>query len=353
MDSENFESQRISKLLPDIIKESTAAELLKCLSGRPFEAGGIQFYAFRRLFSFANSAKAANRAFNFRAPPWNLDSEIDLGLSKVISNLAQNIPSVLSLAIMSPFFEKISQAKSYVIQKDFFDMFRKVELGDLQMNHLPDDTCGFMSLPRPITDLQGNEFDGFFFYSGPSEKIFERTGFIIEGPKYAFGDKCVAFSYVSKGNLQVSYVIRQKPLDEKMRIADTFHGTTNILDGNQHTPIEGYPEHARIMFNLLAYLKSGTPDIRAFKNKINYLNKAKGKVSPKDSNLSRIDLVVVGWNFKKSPEYHKGQWSVENHIRKQRIGPGRTEFKLILINEQVRTRQKPLARSEESQDETN
>lgn len=339
MDTPSFESQRVSKLLPDIIKESTASDLRKLLDGQEFDAAGIQFYAFRRLFSFANAALHKNQPFNFRSPPWNTDSDIDCRLSQLIENLSNNVPSLLSLAIIAPYFEPKSDTKTYVVQKDFFDMFKKVDLDDLQMQHLPNDICGFMALPSTMTDSKGTEFDGFFFYAGPVAKIFDRTGLDIEGPKYPHTDHCIAFAYIGKENLSVNYVIRRRSIDEFMNVADTFDETT-FIDGSltNAIPIDGYPEHAKAMFNLLAYLKSGDPDIRSFKNRISYANKQKGTAIQKDAHLSKADLVIVGWNYKKTPYYQRGQWTVESHMRKQRVGPGRTSIKLVLINEQQRSR---------------
>ena len=101
------------------------------------------------------------------------------------------------------------------------------------------------------------------------------------------------------------------------------------------TPVEEMQALLIPLLKILAYIHSGQPDIREFKNELRYRGNS-SKVVKKDQLLSQENIHLVGYNWKKAPIYHIDSTRVSGHFRWQRYDKGLSKVKLTWINEHQR-----------------
>ncbi len=58
-----------------------------------------------------------------------------------------------------------------------------------------------------------------------------------------------------------------------------------------------------------------------------------------------MEYNMVGWNWKKEREQHTDSWGVEPFLRRQRVGPGRTGWKYVMVKEHTRSWKKGMDES--------
>ncbi len=210
--------------------------------------------------------------------------------------------------------------KRFVFSNDFFAELHKTSLIGARYSDLTSG-AGAVKLPYKLTDHLGDEFDEFMFYIGTVEDYFSvnpdnpssdwleyrksrdhcKEKFMFS---LAWKDSSKAWNYTAHYCTDVNTSIKEMFKDSvfKATYLDKNDGTPNI---SNEIEADGYQDHIRSMFNCLIYLKSGDPDLREMKNEIRRKSPGSSKILRKDKVLTEHDFTVVGFGFKKSPNYTK------------------------------------------------
>lgn len=80
-----------------------------------------------------------------------------------------------------------------------------------------------------------------------------------------------------------------------------------------------------IIINLLVYIRSGRPDIREFKNHIRYNSVTKKPHHP-FADLTERNIKLVGFSWKKLPQYTTDSWYSRPHFGWRRCGINREDL---------------------------
>ena len=251
-------------------------------------------------------------------------------------------PTWILQSLIAPYY-RTSEKSIYVIQKEFFERFSSVNLDCLQYRHIPKKMVGFVQLPIPISDGE-DLFDWFHFFCGDGKEIWNEVfgptpGFVNP---YPTDGNIVGMGYMDVTGRMSSYVWLYRPLDENMLIRDSFKNTPSVvlngrtLEHERQIEADGYKPHVAMLYNLLAYLQSGSPDIRDFRNAIRYRSPTSTKPVRADGNLSRENIVLVGYNWMKDRSHHVDEWGVMPYMRWQRCGAGLSDVKLVLVRAHTR-----------------
>jgi hypothetical protein len=252
-----------------------------------------------------------------------------------------------------------SGQKLFKISDDFFDIFSKVSLGNIQANALPDDMCGYCILPRKIEDQSGDSYDGFYFYSGPGEKYLGAEGKDWTKMMNGLSDREIQnvnrvlnLAWLdSKGHLNYCTM----PFNGEELLKDVFVNTKFVLrrpvsdelmEIHQEMQDDGFLPHIRIMCNLLIYLNSGNPDLRSYRNEIKYQSPTSQTPVKKDKSLSQMEFTLVGFGFKKNPLYSKEFFVQPPYWAHRLHGPGRTLKKYMLVKGSLKKRNAELLNQE-------
>lgn len=210
------------------------------------------------------------------------------------------------------------RAKKYdrfVFCKDFFNELKDTKLDKIKTGDIIQG-CGSVRLPYKITDdIDGAGFDEFMytnmlmreFYAPDDDALWER---IKADDPIATDDGMIwnitwmdsegAHNYSSHGYTAKDQLILPYFKNTEFKLMDLAgQGLQKIRQE------DGYAPHIKAIFNCLAYLKSGDPDLRDTKNEIRYQSSGSTKPVRKDKELSRHNFDLVGYNFKKNPLYTK------------------------------------------------
>lgn len=319
---------RILKTLPERIASAPAPVIEK---GR-FDASVLNMFMLRLVVDgcFKDGVAAASNewADDFKRAAQSTEFHPALfdAHFALLKQLVSHYGSRMTMAAMVRFFSD-EKSKSFLLGTDFFSDFRNVKLSKLAFHHLPEAFSGFIALPEPLTDLEGNSFRGFFAVVAPLsllEGLVSGVSNAIFG-KYPYDDLAALFSYIDERTGVTGYLVRPFPKDRSMLISESLEGShihsafkTDELglsvdeDGGV---IEGYPEYQRILFNSLVYVASGQPDIRLVRQTPRLRGGPGSKIVNKDKDLSSHDVFLVNHGWLKKPLYVVGKWSVSLHER--------------------------------------
>lgn len=319
---------RILRTLPERIASAPAPVMDR---GRP-DSAAFNLFMLRLVVDgcFKDGAASASRewAEDFRRAEQSTAYHPRLFEAHfaLLKQLVSHYGSRMTMAAMVRFFSD-EKSKSFLLGDNFFSDFKKVKLSRLAFHHLPEAFSGFMSLPEPLTDLEGNSFRGFFcvvaplsllegLVSGLSNQTFD---------KYPHDDLAALFSYLDESTGKTGYLIRPFPKDRSMLISESLEGSRinsslktdelGLSINEDGGAIEGYPEYQRILFNSLVYVASGQPDIRLVRQAPRLRGGPGSRIVNKDKELSTHDLLLVNYGWLKKPLYVVGKWSVSLHER--------------------------------------
>lgn len=252
------------------------------------------------------------------------------------------------------------EKKIFKISEEFFDIFSKVSLGNIQANALPDDLCGYCQLPKKIKDQSSDSYTGFYFFSGPGKKFTGESVWthLLNGvdEHLTNNDKVLNFAWLDDSG-HINYCTMPFSGDELLK--DVFANTKftvrrpineAYMQVEQKIEDDGFHTHIRIMCNLLIYLNSGNPDIRSFRNEIKYQSPTSKTPVRKDKSLSQMEFTLVGFGFKKNPLYNKEFFVQPPYWAHRLHGPGRTLKKYMLVKGSLKRRNAELL-GQESQEQ--
>lgn len=251
-------------------------------------------------------------------------------------------------SMLIPYFKaKKEDRKIYVIAQDFFSKFKHVNLAALQFKHLPENLTGYVELPEIILDDEGMEIKGFFFYIGERKNICSA---VWPDPKqdkpYEVTDKVICFGYSDPQLTTNGFAWTHIPVNQDIRIEDSHKNvemiSLSVIDSLDivESVRNDYPKHLAIMFNILAYLNTGEPDIREFKNPVRYQSPTSKTPVKADKHLSDTKIVQVGFSFKKERLAHTDEWAVLPFMRWQPCGKGLSEIRLTYVSGHTRHHKK-------------
>jgi hypothetical protein len=336
---------KIKKTHPELVEESE-------LCDKDF-AEATDVLKFKKSAAWTRAAhfmlKHATKLIRDPSHSPNFNSKYIDSLFEIIqNNIAKDGAARLSAGIISAYFNAPkTERKIYVFQPEFFRAFAQVQLEELTYEHLPRNAVGYVSLPVPVSDGYGHEFTGFYFYCGPVKEVVftnEVIGCPVVGNyAYEIGDLCVSFGYVDTKGESFNYAFRMRPLNEKMTVRDSWrHSNWAEVDAMMRYKIktmeDGYDIKDALFCNTLAYIVSGQPDLRHFRNHLRYRSPTSTKVVRADADFSREELVLLGYNYKKDPFYSAAAWDVKMHVREQAVGPGRQQHRLVWVKPHIRHR---------------
>jgi len=246
---------------------------------------------------------------------------------------------IIPITMIAPYF-KSKDSKIYVLQKAFFEKFKKVDFSMIQYKHLPKDLIGFVQMPEYIEDrFSKKKYNGFFFFVGSYHNLANKFFSMRQEKTYPYHEKdsatILAIAFFDE-DLEMYFEWRYFPIDESMTVSESFNNITRTEatgDGTlQSTAIpKGYDDNLAIMVNIIAYLNTGTPDIRDFKNPIKYQSPTSKTPVKAHKNLSQANIVEVGFSYKKETLKHTEEWQVLPHLRWQRCGTELTQIKLVMV----------------------
>ena len=199
--------------------------------------------------------------------------------------------------------------KNYVIDREFFKYFRRINLEKVQIIHLPKNISGYVKLPEPLFDVDGEKIIEFFFVIDHESQI--NLGNTHIHPFKDSSADCLLLGWLTDTR-SMGYANYPLPKDTNVFLKDYFktvpyrerspeHGT-RITDG------DGFANHIATMLNILAYINSGDPDLRLFRNTFRYRGNSTTKVIRADKGLATQDINLIGFNWKKSPLYVTEGW---------------------------------------------
>ena len=290
-------------------------------------------------------------------------AEVKLAADLTLSNLAQ---------FFSPFYQ--TSAPLYVVSNDFRKALLDTKLSELTHGHLPKRFCGIIRLDG-LTDPFGETiteiavFIGSLEHFAPEETI-SFTWLSTEGnwrsswALVAHGDDSIERSLkdgLFAGNeLQAKNVItnlHNRALlcgfsSIESMLSDDYEGLRSIkalrksvegsglLEQNENSQqlLDSWIKTQTFIFNVLAYINSGDPDLREFKQpqKKDFSSSGEWNEKRKLMNWSPVFNVGFGWN--KTPLYTQDEWDVIPHFRWQRFGVNLSQAKLIFIEGHRRQR---------------
>ena len=237
--------------------------------------------------------------------------------SRLVLSTLQDVCTAAAIMILRKFKDCSNR---FVFSNEFFSELHKTSLTGARYSDLIVGS-GAIKLPYMLTDHLGDDFDEFMYFVGTVEDYFNvnPNDSSPEWLKYrSTRDHCkekymfsLAWKDSSKAwNYTAHYCTDPNTSVKEMFKDSVFKGIyLNKDDGgpNFTETIEedGYQDHIRSMFNCLIYLKSGDPDLREMKNEIKRKSPGSSKIIRKDKDLTEHDFTVVGFGFKKSPNYTK------------------------------------------------
>lgn len=224
----------------------------------------------------------------------------------------QDVCTSAAIMILRNFKESSAR---FVFATDFFSELHNTSLVGARYSDLVVG-AGTIKLPYTLTDHLGDEFDEFMYFIGTVQDYFRVKDDDPEWLEYqSTRDHCkekymfsLAWKDSSKAwNYTAHYCTDPKTTIKEMFKDSVFKGTylnkDNTPNISEMIESDGYQDHIRSMFNCLIYLKSGDPDLRKMKNEIKRKSPESSKIIRKDKDLSEHDFTVVGFGFKKNPNY--------------------------------------------------
>ena len=269
-------------------------------------------------------------------------------IGRIASELSSFDADMTYCKVLSHIRRAGDAAGHYLVAKDFFEDFKKVNLKNLTFDNLPQNECGIIKLPVRIPYIEGEVkdaygdkvyFDEVLFTSGDNEGYSRNPDNNNEIEKirrvsfaWLFGDEFP----LGLGFLRFTESVQGMTLEEswQRRVESTNDSTKLIMDGSSGMNDDTCK---RVLANLLAYIKSGNPDLRDYQNIIRR-NSVTGEPHAPFTHLTDKSLKLVGYSWKKLPNYSASHWSSAPHFGWRRCGPGRTQVRFSFVEGCVKTR---------------
>ena len=240
--------------------------------------------------------------------------------------------TISACAIYKKFLSETQQI--YHVQRDFLQALSGVDR-EIPIQFLPDRFFGFISFaPNTIRDDTG-WVEGAYCYIGGIEEtaLTQREN----------TEKILWIVYTTQEGSTCSLQVELKP----ERLADLLKELPN-LDGIVLPPTLSPGQRDalrsivyRTVLNTALYIHSQQPNLRRESGSGNLeLSKTKQKEVRQNQqipNACTVPVTFVNWGFEKPLRYRVGETSVSGHFRWQPCGTGRSEIKLIWIDEHLRT----------------
>jgi hypothetical protein len=258
--------------------------------------------------------------------------------------------ALVCLSYIGQFFVR-EPAEAYVFSKEFFPVLMKTRIRELSWDMIPDNFLGVFRFPAPLIDQDGDRIKEVMVCIKPREQV-ERDRFkILEG----VGSRVLSLYWMTSpisGPTGAGFVVQVLPDGKEKIIPETWN--SKFIE-NGWLPSKAIGEdliyktadfnseelsYVVSILKALIYVCSGNPDLRDEKNPIRYQSENSQTPVRAHKEFSQLNFKRVGWNWMKSPEYKTDAWGVEPHMRFQPYGPGRTQYRWIMVKEHERQRRK-------------
>lgn len=236
--------------------------------------------------------------------------------------------------------------KRYVFAKEFFHVLQSVNVDNVTWDMISKEFSAAIRFPVPILDFEGDSIAEIVVCMTSQEKRLSiaHHGVIDSNNR---GRNVLAISWTTEKGA-VGHIIQNTPIDESEKISKswnkditifgqgiaavnaTIEARKNAKDFNQ--------EFEATVLRCLIYIFSGEPDLREFKNDIRYQSPTSRTPVKAHKDLAEGVIYRVGFNWLKEANYTVNEWGVKPHLRYQPYGPGRAQYKLILVREHTRQR---------------
>lgn len=298
-----------------------------------------------RIRCFRTGLLAFNKTKEYLQDGVDYNQEL-LKNNKILDLYEKDMITYTTLSTIAPYYRQPqNERKVYVVCKDFLDTFLTANFSLVQYRHLLRNACGYIKLPYPVTDHTGHSFSGFFFYVGPKHQI-QNSKFKADIYRpYPTTDEVVIFAYITDDFLHSTFHCLPFPVDETLSIENNYKEVTFALGkempslsvDNQITVKNDYHSGHKLMHNLLVYLNTGKPDLRGFINPIKYQSPTSTKLTRDSKELSRSDIVEVGFSYLKDRLQHTDSWTSKPHMGWRWCGPKRSQIEWVPISGSVKS----------------
>lgn len=328
---------RYKHFQPDLIELASLLEIKDLPNIYKPESIGI------RIKCMKTGLVAVNKQKGYIRSDVDYNHEL-LKTGKILNIFNADKITYTTLSTIAPYFRQpLEDRKVYVVCKDFLECFSEVNFDLVQYRHLIRNSMGFVKLPYPIKDSRGFMFSGFFFYCGPKSEIVNPVYQANISRSYDVTDEVIALAYIRDDFNFFTFHCLPFPVDETISIEKTYRGVQYALGGEKPGSkadtvfVDEYFEHFKLMHNLLVYLNTGKPDLREFKNPIKYQSPTSKKLTKSSKELSRSDIVEVGFGYMKEKLQHTESWTSKPHLGWRWCGTGRSQLELVPISGSIKS----------------
>jgi len=266
-------------------------------------------------------------------------------------------------AIRGYFLKPEKDRLIYIFEGRFFDQFSKIDIKNLTGKHLPQSGTGCIVLPRPIkispnpSMPESNQIDELLFHVGHTSFLNRVVDSYEEKLARWCEDPNADSKIIPQTERLLPYYLNvhdpDSPrlfvvgLNSKTRVPE-FYAEYNIAWEGGFKNVRGWDDYpseddencGKVVLNLLAYINSGKPDIREFRNEIHYRGKSTVHVRPEDEDLSRGKIHLVGFNWLKNPVYAIDGWYSSGYMSWRMCGPGKSVPRLVYFSPSFKQRRK-------------
>ena len=232
---------------------------------------------------------------------------------------------------------------NYIFAEKFWKDLKRTNLKGLRIADILSPINAYIHLAGGIDHYDGRSYTDLYVQLKPYQELdIPKDSFVSVGGQEQLDNYSDYF-------IQVCLHSRERLFQWSARIPKDTSKSAEFFAKNCYSDVEGKCaiqndlifEFVSQPFKMLAYIHSGQPDIREFRNEIAYRGNSKTQVVKKDRILSQENIHLVGYNWKKAPIYHVDSTRVSGHFRWQRYDKGLSKVKLTWINEHERNFRKP------------
>lgn len=304
---------RIEKFVPEMIMDQKLPtdwtkwdkQLQKLIANFEFKSTAIYFMDISLLLT-----KYVITNFKPHEHMFSLDTFFSkkgyLGLSLAISYLLEDTAANHFIFCLRNYLN--SEQNKFYFSSDFFDDLKQTNLDGIRFCDLIEGS-GVIRLPYDILDDEGTGFNEFLFYLGPV-KTYSQVGDLPEiweiyKNKHDVTDSTLQLSISWLGRDKSYNFVAFPVVDPETPVRNLFLNIPHYRGIQSSVVDDGYKSHIKPLINCLAYLKTGDPDLRTFKNTIKYQSSTSATPVKKDKTLSLNNITLVGYGFKKNPQWTK------------------------------------------------
>jgi len=255
----------------------------------------------------------------------NVFPDLKLEQKQIISTTLYNLNQVTYTNLISMYYYFRNPIKNYVICKDFYNKFKNLNMEKLLCQDVNKVAAGYIRLPEPIVDDQGDEFWDLFFVVDYPENVFNCKSFSKKVPEYPETDKVILGSLFNKNSAVERSLYSYIPKNGNPPLLKMFSKDYSYSIGRDLMNKKDITE-LPVFINLIAYIMSGQPDIRSFRNEVRFRSSGSTKVVRKDRDLSTLDMDLVGYSWLKKRQSYTNEWWTSTHIMKYRDASGTLNY---------------------------